>query len=489
MEGTRPGTTGIDPGEWGFWLSQGRFPRVCRGEKHRRAAGPRAVKSYERNQLNKFMSVMALAVAAGIGFAQDTGKEVVDKLLAHYQSVKGVSVDMSMEIKVDDPSLAAMMGSMDQSAHAVMLKPNIFAFWPEPKAEDAVGGMPTPWVYSDGKVMTSAVPEMEMYERRESPASFAAMAASTNPEADSPGGAWQLITGADVLVELMGYEPKKADAGENGEEAAEAGLLMEMLQKAEYKGVEGEGADAHYVLRLHDETLTGGMDFDVHVAKEGKPWLTALKPIMDENQGLGGMSMVMRFKNWKPAEQLPAAEKFAVADDWARVDDLMDSIMGQMMQGMEDEAQPAAAAGPGEGDPAINFTLDSLKGDAFTLADHAGKVVVVDFWATWCPPCVAGLPVVSSVTKEYASKGVVFVAVDLQEDRETVEKFMDKQKWDFPVAFDSKAETANAYGVTGIPHSVIIDKKGVVRHVHIGFGGAEEYEANLRKELDALVGE
>lgn len=444
--------------------------------------------------MNKYMSIIALTVAAGAALAQDTGKEVVDKLLAHYHGVKGVSVTMSMEVKVDDPALAAMMGAMDQKAYAVAIKPNIFAFWPAEGQEPPMGGMPTPWVYSDGKTMTSAVPDLAMYERKPSPESFSAMTAGGEPEAGMPGGAWQMVTGADVIVELMGYEPAAeadADAPEgNADAEAGAGLLVGMLAEAEYKGVEGEADGAHHVLVLSDETPMGAMSFEVHVAAEGEPWVVALKPIMDEQQGLGGMSMVMRFTDWKAAEELPAADKFAVAEDWERVDDLMQSIMTQMMGGadMEMPEEVAPVQGAGEGDPAVNFTLETLDGGSFTLADQAGKVVVLDFWATWCPPCIAGLPVVTGVTKEYADKGVVFAGLNVQEDRETVQKFMDKKKWDFRVAFDSDGSIGNAYGVSGIPQTVIIDKKGVVRHVHVGFF-ENETEAQLRKELDALIAE
>jgi thiol-disulfide isomerase/thioredoxin len=432
------------------------------------------------------MSVLALAIAAGVCFAQDTGKEVVDKVLAHYSSVKGASVDMAMEIKVDDPTLAAMMGSMDQKAHAVVLKPNKFALWPDQAQEAPVGSMPAPWVYCDGKTMTSAVPDMEMYEQKDAPASFAAMAASNDPNADAPGGAWQMVTGADVIVELMGYQPKKPDAPED---AAQSGLLLNMLSKAEYKGLEGEGADKHHVLLLTDNSGGQEMRFEVHIAAEGKPWLVALKPIMDEEQGLGGMSMLMTFKGWKPAETLPEAEKFQPKEDWTRVDDLMDAIMSKMMEDMPEE--PAPAAGPAEGEPAVNFTLETLDGGSFTLADQMGKVVVLDFWATWCGPCVAGLPVVTEVTGAYKDKGVVFAAVNVNEDKDTVDTFMQDKKWDFRVALDKKGLTANSYGVSGIPHSVIIDKKGVVRHVHVGFGqeGVAEYKARLTSELDELIAE
>ena len=151
----------------------------------------------------------------------------------------------------------------------------------------------------------------------------------------------------------------------------------------------------------------------------------------------------------------------------------------------EPQAPPKALGG---GDAAANFSLQTLDGDSFTLAENRGKVVVVDFWATWCGPCVAGLPVVTKVMRDYADKGVVFVAVNLRESPEKVSAFMDKKNWNFTVALDSDGSIANKYGVTGIPHSVIIDQKGNIHSTHTGFGGAKETDKMLRKELDGLIG-
>jgi peroxiredoxin len=305
------------------------------------------------------------------------------------------------------------------------------------------------------------------------------------------------VPGAEIVLELMSEPSAPPKPVVDGEQKPVRPGLIKSLAEGEYKGLAGEDADTHHVFVVTETDPFGNESkIEVHVAAAGKPWVTAVRPIPSEaeKEMFGDMSMTMRLTQWAEAKELPAATKIEIGEDWTKVDSLMEQLMNGGPGGdpFEEEVDPAPQApgkALGEGDAALNFTLASLGGGEFTLADHIGKVVVVDFWATWCPPCVAGLPVVSGVTKDLASKGVVFVAVDLDEPAAKVQSFMDKKEWDFPVALDPGGKIATAYGVTGIPHSLVIDKKGVIRHVHIGFGGPEQYEAQLRKELNALIDE
>ena len=111
--------------------------------------------------------------------------------------------------------------------------------------------------------------------------------------------------------------------------------------------------------------------------------------------------------------------------------------------------------------------------------------MIVDFWATWCGPCVKGLPKVTKVAEAFKDKGVVFYAVNVGEEPEKVKAFMDKKSWSFTAVSDKENKVSETYGVTGIPHTVIIDKKGVVRQVHIGL--IPNLEDQLTKELEAVL--
>ncbi|MCA9241085.1 MAG: TlpA family protein disulfide reductase, partial [Planctomycetales bacterium] len=108
-----------------------------------------------------------------------------------------------------------------------------------------------------------------------------------------------------------------------------------------------------------------------------------------------------------------------------------------------------------------------------------------DFWATWCGPCVAALPIVNKVASDYAEKGVVFYAVNQQEEAEQVTSFLAKKELDLPVAMDPEGEAGAMYLVEGLPTSVMIGLDGRVQVVHMGYSPA--MEESLREELDALV--
>ena len=111
--------------------------------------------------------------------------------------------------------------------------------------------------------------------------------------------------------------------------------------------------------------------------------------------------------------------------------------------------------------------------------------MILDFWATWCGPCVRALPIVSEVAAAYKDKGVVFYAVNEQEESDAVKKFLAAKKLDIAVAMDAEGEAAKLYKVNGIPQTVIIGKDGKVAVVHVGF--SPSMKQMLTKELDALL--
>lgn len=135
------------------------------------------------------------------------------------------------------------------------------------------------------------------------------------------------------------------------------------------------------------------------------------------------------------------------------------------------------------GKPAPAFEAKNLKGETVKLADLAGKIVVVDFWATWCPPCVAGLPKLAAMTAKHKDDGVVFVAINLQEDESTVKEFLDAKKLEINVVLDTDNKIMQKYKVEPVPQTVFIDRKGVVQVVHIGIGEIEE----IPKQLEELI--
>ena len=137
------------------------------------------------------------------------------------------------------------------------------------------------------------------------------------------------------------------------------------------------------------------------------------------------------------------------------------------------------------GQPAPAVRLDLLDGSKFDLAEHKGRVVVLDFWATWCGPCLQSMPLVEGVAREFADRGVELVAVNMEEEPGPVKSVLDRHKLRMPVALDRDGVAAARYAVTAIPQVVVIDRDGKVARLFVG--GGKETADSLRKCLQQLL--
>lgn len=139
------------------------------------------------------------------------------------------------------------------------------------------------------------------------------------------------------------------------------------------------------------------------------------------------------------------------------------------------------------GTVAEDFELQTLQGDLFKLSDHRDKVVVLDFWASWCGPCIAALPKYIDATSEFDGSDVIFVAVNLEESEERIEQFLGRHNLAPTVALDRGSVVARRFGVTGIPHSVVLGKGSVIKHVTVGL--QDDLKENTFKKINALLEE
>jgi peroxiredoxin len=130
--------------------------------------------------------------------------------------------------------------------------------------------------------------------------------------------------------------------------------------------------------------------------------------------------------------------------------------------------------------------LTDLSGKKVDLASLKGKVVIVDFWASWCAPCAEELPQLEKLHKKYKDRGLVVVGVSVDEEAENLTGFLKKVKLSFPIVHDKAHAVADRFHPPRMPSSYIADRNGVVRHVHGGYrsGDAQQFET----EVAALLG-
>ena len=122
-----------------------------------------------------------------------------------------------------------------------------------------------------------------------------------------------------------------------------------------------------------------------------------------------------------------------------------------------------------EGDRAPEFTLPALDGRKVGLADFRGKVVMVHFWATWCPPCVEEIPTLDRLLRTMAGTDFIMLPVSVDEGgAESVRSFLERNRLTLPVLLDPGHETANRYGTFKFPETYVLDRSGMVKYKVIG---------------------
>ena len=140
-----------------------------------------------------------------------------------------------------------------------------------------------------------------------------------------------------------------------------------------------------------------------------------------------------------------------------------------------------------EGQPATDFTLETLAGSKpVRLSSLKGRVVVLDFWATWCGPCRRWLPIVAQAHRDYAAKGLEVFAVNEREDDAKVQAYLDQQKLDLPVLMDRSGTVGSIYRASSIPLTVVVGRDGNVLRIMVGLHEADDLKDVLQEAGIAL---
>ncbi len=136
---------------------------------------------------------------------------------------------------------------------------------------------------------------------------------------------------------------------------------------------------------------------------------------------------------------------------------------------------------------APDFTLASSKGGNIQLEDLRGKVVMLNFWASWCGPCREEMPLLDQLHQRYQSQGFVLLGVNTDADVAQANKLLEEIPVDFPVVYDTAGHASNAYGVDAMPTTILIDKEGKLRFRHRGYSPGDEND--YERVINELVRE
>lgn len=133
---------------------------------------------------------------------------------------------------------------------------------------------------------------------------------------------------------------------------------------------------------------------------------------------------------------------------------------------------------------APNFTLPSLQGSNIRLSEYRGEVVLVNFWASWCGPCRQEMPLLDKMYQRYKKAGFTLLGVNVEKDSSKGQRIAEQLKLSFPVLFDKKQQVVDDYNVSSMPSTVLVDRDGNIRYVHLGYkAGDEKLYRKMVKEL------
>jgi len=131
--------------------------------------------------------------------------------------------------------------------------------------------------------------------------------------------------------------------------------------------------------------------------------------------------------------------------------------------------------------------INMVNQDKLNISNYQNKVVYLDFWASWCPPCKQSFPALNRLHNELKSKGFEVIAINLDEDKEEALSFLQDHPVDFSIFHDAEGKCPEAYAVSAMPSSYIIDKNGVIQKMHLGFH--DDSETEIRNIVTALLNE
>lgn len=141
-----------------------------------------------------------------------------------------------------------------------------------------------------------------------------------------------------------------------------------------------------------------------------------------------------------------------------------------------------------KGTKAEDFSIEMNTGEEFTLSEHEGEITLISFWNTWCGACIEEMPAINRIYKEYGDK-LNIISINIGEDKKTVDEFMSKKNYDFPIGYDLDSDISKKYPSEGIPYTVIIDRNGNIYETLTGSRNSDAQYKEIMRILEKVYEE
>jgi peroxiredoxin len=404
----------------------------------------------------KLSFILLIAISANAGFAWQAfaqgaagnvkPEDVLRQMADYYAKLPAFSC------KVDSTLDITSQGQSNKNSSKLTVRferPNKFAFI----LDEGMMGMTT---VSDGKKATQYFPAMRRYAVKEVPENLTEL----------------FDFGVPAPITMLGMNGDWIPT--SGDELFKR--LTDGVTESKYLGKKKVGeVECHHLQFVQEE-----FDWAIWIQVGKEPLVQKIVPDLAKQLASAGeqfqntkLSFTVTFSDWNLAPKFtPADFEFTPPTGAQKVDELF--------------APPEEPPHPLLGQAAPAFTTEDLEGHPIDLKKNLGKnVIMLDFWATWCGPCIQAMPQVDAVAKQFAPKGLVFYAVNAGEEPDAIKQFFATSKMEMPVALDQKNEIGPLYNVEGIPQTVLIGKDGKVQVVHVGFNS--QLGKLLTKDIQGLL--
>ncbi len=420
--------------------------------------------------LLSYLLLAAMLVVAPVAVVQEAiaqeaevdpkAREVLGAFGKYYAGLDGFKVKVTIALTVEQKGQKQEQEFIQNFA---VEKPNKFSY-----ALDSAQGKAS--IVSDGKEVSLFMSTHDKYAVEEAPPTFSEL--FKNPIVLGSIG---FGNAGGVMVAIVSDDP--------------AANMLGGAQKVEYGGIVELGETECHLIKATQEQF----DWELWIDAGKEPLVRQFKPDLakafarlaksqDQPSPFAEMKItnIVSYTDWDTAPKFDKSTfVFKAPENAQRVDSMMELVTGRT----QEEPAPSELLGK----PAPQIELELLAGGHLNLASLKGeKIVILDFWATWCGPCVRAMPIIEKVVAKYKDKGVELYAVNLQEGPDEIKTFLEANKLpDVVVALDKDAKAARDYGANAIPQTVIIGKDGTVQVVKVGL--LPNLEEALSKDLDALL--